>query len=64
MCFPDVADGKEPACLAGDLSLIPGPGRSSEKGNGYLLQYSCWRIPWTEEPGTLQPMGSELDTTE
>jgi len=24
----------------------------------------AWRIPWTEEPGGLQPMGSqELDTT-
>ena len=25
----------------------------------------AWRIPWTEEPGGLQPMGKqELDTTE
>ena len=25
----------------------------------------AWRIPWTEEPGGLQPWGSkELDTTE
>ena len=25
----------------------------------------AWRIPWTEEPGGLQPMGlQELDTTE
>ena len=25
----------------------------------------AWRIPWTEEPGGLQSMGSqELDTTE
>ena len=25
----------------------------------------AWRIPWTEEPGRLQSMGSqELDTTE
>ena len=23
-----------------------------------------WRIPWTEEPGKLQPMGSLRDTTE
>ena len=21
--------------------------------NDYLFQYSCWRIPWTEEPGRL-----------
>ena len=24
----------------------------------------AWRIPWTEEPGGLQPMGSQRDTTE
>ena len=23
-----------------------------------------WRIPWTEEPGRLQFMGSQSDTTE
>ena len=24
-----------------------------------LLQSSAWRIPWAEEPGRLQPMGSQ-----
>ena len=24
----------------------------------------AWRIPWTEEPGGLQSMGSQRDTTE
>ena len=24
----------------------------------------AWEIPWIEEPGGLQSMGSELDTTE
>ena len=28
------------------------------EGNGNALQYSCWKIPWTEEPGRLQSMGS------
>ena len=29
------------------------------EGNGTPLQYSfAWRIPWTEEPGGLQSMGS------
>ena len=23
----------------------------------------AWRIPWTEEPGRLQSMGSQIDTT-
>ena len=33
------------------------------EGNGTPLQYSCWKIPWTEEPGRLQSMGSlESDT--
>ena len=26
--------------------------------NGSPLQYSSWKIPWTEEPGGLQSMGS------
>ena len=50
---------KEAACNAGDLGSIPGLGRSPGEGNGYPLQYSCWRIPWTEEPGRLGPMGSQ-----
>ena len=26
-------------------------------GNGSPLQCSCWRIPWTEEPGGTQSLG-------
>ena len=32
--------GKESACSAGDLGLIPGLGRSPGEGKGYPLQYS------------------------
>jgi len=32
--------GKESACNAGDLGLIPGSGRSPGEGIGYPLQYS------------------------
>ena len=39
--FPGGSDGKEPACPAGDWSLIPASGRSPGEGNGYPLQYSC-----------------------
>ena len=39
--FSGGSDGKEPACIAGDLGLIPGSGRSSGEVNGYPLQYSC-----------------------
>ena len=33
--------GKESACNAGNLGLIPGLGRSPGEENGYPLQYSC-----------------------
>ena len=36
MGFPGGSDGKESACNAGDLGLIPGLGRS-EGGHGNLL---------------------------
>ena len=49
--------GKESTCNAEDKSLIPGLGRSPGGGHGNPLQYSCWRIPWTEEPGRLQSIG-------
>ena len=42
-----VFPGNESACNAGDPGSVPGLGRSSGEGNGYLLQYSAWRIPWT-----------------
>ena len=38
--FPGGSDGKEFACSAGDLGLIPGLGRSPRDGNGNPLQYS------------------------
>ena len=41
----------------GNSSSIPGLGRSSGEGHGSPLQYSCWRIPWSEEPGRLQTTG-------
>ena len=34
-------DGKESACNAGDVGLIPGSERSPEEKNGNPLQYSC-----------------------
>ena len=38
--FPDSSVGKESACNVGDPGLIPGSGRSTGEGIGYLLQYS------------------------
>ena len=43
----------------GDTGLISGLGRSSDGGNGNPLQYFCGIIPWTEEPGGLQSIGSQ-----
>ena len=37
--FSGGSDGKEPACNAGDLGLIPGSGRSPGERNGYPFQY-------------------------
>ena len=52
--FPGGSDGKESACNAGDLGLIPGLERSPGEGNGKPLQYFCLeKVPWTEEPGRL-----------
>ena len=41
MNFTGGSDGKESACNAGDLGLIPWLGRSPREGNNYPLQYSC-----------------------
>ena len=41
MGFPCSLVGKESACNAGDLGLIPGLGRLPGEGNGNPLWYSC-----------------------
>ena len=52
------------ACNAGDEGSLPGLGRSPREGNGNLSSILAWEIPWTEESGSLQSMGSqELDMT-
>ena len=57
MGFPGSSDSEVSAYNAGDLSLIPGWGRSPGEGNGNPTQYFALRIPWTEEPGRLPSMG-------
>ena len=47
---------------AGDLrdsGLIPGWEDLLEKGMATHSSILAWRIPWTEEPGGLQSMGSQ-----
>ena len=49
---------KESSCNTGDPgSSISGSGRSPGEEN--CLSILAWRIPWTEEPGRLQSMGSQ-----
>ena len=62
------SDGKESACSAGDLVLIPRSGRSSGERHGNRLQYSCldnpldreaWRatdLDWNQDLSTLSPL--------
>ena len=53
------SDGKESAYNVGDLSLIPELGRSPEKRKATNSSILAWKIPWTEEPGGLQSIGSQ-----
>ena len=43
--FRGGSDGKESACSAEDLDLIPGLGRSPGEGNDNALQCSCLENP-------------------
>ena len=64
--FPGGSDGKESACNAGDLGLVPGLGRSAGGGHGNPLQYSCLENPHGQRgPAGYRPWsGKELDMTE
>ena len=48
------SDGKASAYNEGDSGLIPGPEKAMAPHSSTL----AWKIPWTEEPGRLQSMGS------
>ena len=59
MGFPDGSGVKNPPVKVGDTSPTLGLGRPPREGNSNPLQYSFLEIPWSEEPGTLQLMGSQ-----
>ena len=44
--------------------LFPRLGRSLEEETATHSGILAWKIPWTEEPGRLQSVGSQSDTTE
>ena len=62
MGFPVGTNGKEPACQhrrLRDEGSIPRLGRCPGRGHATNSSIFAWRIPWTEEPGRLQSMGSQ-----
>ena len=55
--------GKESACNAGDLGLIPGLGRSPREGNGYPLQYSGLENSRVAEPDMIGQLSLSPSTS-
>ena len=53
------SEGKASACNAGDPGSTPGSGPPLEKKMATHASILAWRIPWTEEPGGQQSMGSQ-----
>ena len=65
MGFPGGSAIRNPPANARDMSSVLGSGTLPGEGSGNSLQYSCWEIPWPEDPGRLHSQGyKELDTTE
>ena len=62
--FPGGSDSKESACNAGDWVQSLGWEDPLEKGMATHFSVLAWRIPWTEETGGLQSMGSQRVMTE
>ena len=56
---PGGSDSKESTYNAVDLGSAPGLGRSLQEGMATHSSTVAWRIPWAEEPGRLQSMGSQ-----
>ena len=53
------SDGKVSVYNAGDPGLIPGLEDPLEKEMAIHSSPIAWEIPWTEEPGRLQSLGSQ-----
>ena len=53
---------EESTCNAGDTGLIPGSGRSLEDKKATDSSILAWEMPWTEDPGGLQSIGSRKDS--
>ena len=56
--FPGGSVVKNLTASAGDMGLIPDPGRSPlEEDMATNSSILAWRTPWTEETGGVQSMG-------
>ena len=53
--FPDGSDSKESVCNVGWEDSL-------EKEMANRASVLAWKVPWTEEPGGLQSMGSKSQT--
>ena len=51
--------GKKPCANLGDAGLIPGWEDPLEKEMATHSSVLAWKIPWTEEPGGPQSIGSQ-----
>ena len=63
MGFSGGSVAKNPPANAGDAGLIPGSRRSPGEVNRTHSSILAWEIPWTEESGRLQSMGSQKSWT-
>ena len=55
---------KNPYANAGDADSIPDGEESLEKEMATHRSILAWEIPWTEDPGMLQSMGSQKSQTQ
>ena len=58
-CLIEVKNLPANAGSTRDMSLTPESESSPEEGMATHCSSLAWRIPWTEEPGGLQSMGSQ-----
>ena len=63
MDFPGSSDGKASAYNAGDRVRSLGQEDPLEKETATHSSILAWRIPWIEEPGGPQSMGSKESDT-
>ena len=65
MGFPGDSVVKNPPANAGDMSSLPGLGRSPGEGNGSPFQYFCLENPvdWEVWQATVPGVAKEPDTT-